>query len=346
MHAKIALCLGALVLAANGWAQSTTSPTAAPARAQSSALPASPIELQTVTVTGEQPGPALWEVRKGDHTLWVIGTLSPLPKHAQWQWTQLEQALSRSTELLEAPSAHLKMPSSLFSRLALQPSARLNPGGATLQRLLPAEMYTRWAALKHQYLGDDDALEFMRPIVVAEQLYEKALAANGLTNDTDVADMVEKLAHRHGTRVIGVRYELFITHTPAVTNTADQEQQQGIACLDETMRLVEQDLPKLTQRANAWATGDTKTLQGLMEQTHYEPCVVAAINGDFEHQLDIPDLPARIETTWLTAAQDALTRNKRTVAILSMEQVMAPDGYIAKLKSLGYIVRPPEDLSP
>ncbi len=345
MHAKKAVGLGALLAMATAWAQSAPPPVAQPARSQTSPAPASAIELQTVTVRGEQPGPALWEVRKGDHLMWVIGTLSPLPKDAQWQWTKLEDALARSTELLEAPSAHLKMPPSLFSRLALQPAAQLNPEGATLESLLPPEMYARWEVLKHQYLGNDDALEFRRPIVVAEQLYDKALAANGLSNEVDVPDMVQKLAHRHGTRVIGVRYELLITHAPA-TATTMESQQQGIACLDETMGMVEHDLPKLTQRANAWATGDMKTLQQLMQNSHYEPCVVAAINGDFEHQLNIPDLPKRIEDTWITAAQDALTRNKRTLAILSMDQVMAPDGYIARLKSLGYIVRAPEDLGP
>ena len=346
MHAKIAVGLVALLVMSQTWAQSGTPPVADPAHAQTSPTPAAAIQLQAVTVRGEQPGPALWEVRKGDHVMWVIGTLWPLPKHAQWQSPMLEQALARSTELLEAPSAHLKMPTSLYSRLALQPAARLNPDGATLQSMLPPDMYARWDVLKRQYLGNDDALDYMRPIVVAEQLYDKALDTSGLSNDIDVPGMIEKLAHRHGTRVIGVRYELVITHAPANVKTMVQSQQQGIACLDETMSMVEHDLPKRTQRANAWATGDMRTLQQLTQSAHYEPCVVAAINGDFEHQLNLPDLPQRIEDTWITAAQDALTRNKRTVAILSMDQVMAPDGYIAKLKSLGYTVRPPEDLQP
>ncbi|WP_158543530.1 TraB/GumN family protein [Dyella solisilvae] len=339
MHAKTAVFLGTLLIAAHASAQSSSPPTTAQ---QVPASAATAVQLQTVTVHGELPGPALWEVRRGDHIMWVIGTLSPLPKDADWQWNTLEQALARSTELLEAPSAHLKMPTSLYSRLALQPAAKLNPGGATLRDLLPPEMYARWEAVRHQYLGDDDALEYMRPIVVAEQLYFKALKANGLTAETDVEGMVEKLAHRHGTRVIGVRYEQVISHAPGLTQGADQAQKQGIACLDETMHMVEHDMPTLTQRANAWATGDMKTLQELMQGTNYEPCVVAAINGDFEHQLNIPDLPKRIEATWFQAAQQAMTRNKRTVAILTMDQLMSPDGYLARLKSLGYIVRAPE----
>lgn len=340
MHAKTVLCLGTLLLASGAWAQN------APVPASTAAAPPPPanaVELQTVTVRGEQPGPALWEVRRGTHVLWIVGTLSPLPKHAEWQWTKLETALSRSTELLEAPSARLKMSSSLFSRLALQPSAKLNPGGATLQGLLSPEMYTRWLALRHQYLRDDDALEFMRPMIVAQQLYEKALAADDLTNTIDVADMVEKLAHRHGNRVIAVRYELLVTRAPPSTSI-DQDQQKGIACLDETMRLVEHDMPKLTQRANAWATGDMTTLQGLMPQHSYEPCIVAAINGDFEKQLNIPDLPQRIETAWMDAAEAALIRNRSTVAVLSLEQLLSDDGYLAKLKARGFIVRSPEDV--
>lgn len=339
MHAKTAFCLATLCLASHAWAQS--SPTSPPP----AATVQSAIQLQTVTVHGDQPGPALWEVRRGDHVMWVIGTLSPLPKDAEWQWTKLEDALARASELLEAPSAHLKMPPSLFSRLALQPAAKLNPGGVTLEHLLPPEMYQRWLAVRHQYLGDDDALEYQRPIVVAEDLYHKALKANGLTDETDVAGMVEKLAHRHGTRVIGVRYELVITRAPPVAQGADQEQKQGIACLDETMHMVEHDMPALAQRANAWATGDMKTLQELMQGSHYEPCVVASINGDFEHQLNIPDLPKRIEATWFEAAEQAMTRNKRTVAILTMDQLMSTDGYLARLKSLGYTVRAPEGVT-
>jgi len=340
MHAKTALCMAALMFSSSVLAQNAPAPAGT---APAPPPPSNAVELQTVTVRGEQPGPALWEVRRGTHVLWIVGTLSPLPKHAEWQWTKLETALGRSNELLEAPSARLRMPPSLFSRLALQPSAKLNPGGATLKQLLPNDTYQRWLALRHQYLRDDDALEFMRPMIVAQQLYEKALAADDLTNDIDVASMVERLARKHGNRIIGVRYELLVTKAPPSTSI-DQDQQKGIACLDETMHLVEQDMPKLTQRANAWATGDMATLQSLMPHRSYEPCIVSAINGDFEKQLNIPDLPQRIENAWMDAAEAALVRNRSTVAVLSMDQLLSDDGYLAKLKARGFTVRSPEDV--
>ncbi|WP_165418420.1 TraB/GumN family protein [Dyella amyloliquefaciens] len=305
--------------------------------------PAKPINLQAVTVRGAQPGPALWEVRKGDHVLWILGTISPLPKYATWQWTQLEQALGKSSEMLEAPSARLKMPPSLFSRLALQPAARLNPGGATLEHLLPSDMYERWRVLRREYLHDDDAYEYQRPIIVAEQLFTQALSAHGLTGDTDIEDIVEKLARKHGARQVPVRYELVIRKVAEPTGSVDSDQQQGIACLDETMQIIEHDMSKLTERANAWATGDTSTLQKLMQGSR-EPCVVSAINGDFEHQLNVNDLPQRINAAWVKEADLALTRNRRTVAVLTMEQLMSPTGYLATLRSMGYLVQPPADL--
>ena len=31
--------------------------------------------LEEIMVLGEQPGPAMWRVTKGDHTLWIFATL-------------------------------------------------------------------------------------------------------------------------------------------------------------------------------------------------------------------------------------------------------------------------------
>ncbi len=36
--------------------------------------------LEEILVVGEQPGPAMWRVTKGDHTKWILATLEPLPR--------------------------------------------------------------------------------------------------------------------------------------------------------------------------------------------------------------------------------------------------------------------------
>lgn len=40
--------------------------------------------IEEVVVIGVQPGPKMWRVNKGDHELWIFGTLSLLPKKMQW----------------------------------------------------------------------------------------------------------------------------------------------------------------------------------------------------------------------------------------------------------------------
>ena len=51
--------------------------------------PATPV-LETLVVTGVQPGPGLWQVRHGEHTLWIMGTLSPLPRRMDWEPRELD----------------------------------------------------------------------------------------------------------------------------------------------------------------------------------------------------------------------------------------------------------------
>ena len=44
---------------------------------QAPAAPPTVVDLEAMVVRGQQPGPGLWKVSKGDHVLWILGTLSP-----------------------------------------------------------------------------------------------------------------------------------------------------------------------------------------------------------------------------------------------------------------------------
>jgi hypothetical protein len=56
--------------------------------------------LEEVLVTGEHPGPALWKVSSGDHVLWILGEVSPLPARLKWRSRQFESLLATSQEVL------------------------------------------------------------------------------------------------------------------------------------------------------------------------------------------------------------------------------------------------------
>ena len=58
-------------------------------------------EVEEVLVIGEQSGPGLWKVFKDDHVLWILGTLSPLPKKLTWRSTKIEEVVKQSKKWLK-----------------------------------------------------------------------------------------------------------------------------------------------------------------------------------------------------------------------------------------------------
>lgn len=324
------------------WPQSSpASPSSAPA-----AAPANAPLLQAVTVTGEQPGPGLWRVSKGDHVMWVLGTLTPLPRGMAWRSTQVEQTLAHSQELLEAPTAEVKVDANFFSKMALLPSAygaRKNPGGANLQQILPPQMYARWEVLKPQYFGNDRSIEYWRPIVVALKLYRKALDKAGLTGANDVDKAVLKMAGQHDVKPIPVKYQLVVTHPREALETIKQTNLHDISCFNQTLDTVQNDMGALVARANAWSTGDVQTLRDLAVNDRHQSCIIAVVNAEFAERIGLHDLPRRMEQAWLDAAEAAMTRNTQTFAVLPMEQVLSTDGFLAELKAKGYTVQSPEE---
>jgi TraB/PrgY/gumN family len=345
MRILIVTGLLAALFASPAWPQSApATPSSAPTPSRDHA----PL-LQAVVVTGEQPGPGLWKVSKGDHVMWVLGTLQPLPRHMEWRSAEVDRTIAQSQEMLEMPSAELKVDAGFFAKVALLPSvygARKNPGGENLQQILPPEMFARWEVLKQFYFGDDHGIEYWRPILVAWKLYQKALDKAGLTNANDVAAMARKLADKHDVKRVPVKYRLEVEHPREALDTIKQTNLHDISCFNQTLNIVEHDMGQLTARANAWSTGDIDSLRNLTVGDRHESCLIAVINADVAQQLGLSDLPQHMEAMWQQAAIAAMARNTQTFAILPMREVLSPDGYLAHLKAMGYTVQSPEDLDP
>lgn len=317
-----------------------------PVFAQSSAAPAPEVaELPVVVVSGVQPGPGLWKVSKGDHVMWVLGTLSPLPREMQWQSREVEQAIAASQQVLLEPSVQLKANVGFLGKLFLLPSAygaRKNDDGATLQQVLPPPVYARWQTLKQKYLGDDRGVERWRPLFASQELYRKALKANGLSRSGGVRTNVDALAKRHGVPELATDYHVLIEHPRAAIKAFRQAAPRDVTCFIRTLDSVEHDLPAMTARANAWATGDLQALRELPDSDRRDACVAAIASAGFAQALGLADVPAQQRATWLAAARKALAGNAQTFALLPMDELLKPDGYLATLQAEGYQVDAPE----
>src|SRR5215469_12364414 len=332
LAAMLALTLGLPVHAQNAPAAATTAP-------------GQVTNLEAVTVSGEQPGPGLWRVSKGDHVMWVLGTLSPLPNRMEWKTNDVEQTIAESQEVLGPPSIALKPKTNFFGKLFLLPSlvgARKNPDGQTLQQMVPAPDYARWLVLKQQYLGNDRSIEDWRPIFAAVELYDKAIKRHGLTSSGGVKDAVRDLAKKHNVKFTTARYTMLVEEPRTAVKTFKTSPMDDRECFGRTLDTVERDMGRITERANAWATGDIETLRGLPMNDQREACISAVTEAGFAKQLGFNDVQQKAQATWMEAAQQALANNTQTFAMLPMEEVLSPHGLIARLKAQGYQVEAPD----
>ncbi len=80
-------------------------------------------DLETLVVTGVQPGPGLWRVSHEGNVLWILGTVSPLPAKMEWQSAEVEAVIADSQQVLLPPSVTMSAEVGLFRSLALAPSA-------------------------------------------------------------------------------------------------------------------------------------------------------------------------------------------------------------------------------
>lgn len=327
--------------------------TAAPASASSSNIavhaqpaPASSITtLQAVTVTGVVPGPGLWKVSRGDHVLWILGVVPTLPAGIEWRSSQVAQTIAASQTVLESPGVKLQVDTNWFGKLFLLPSvyrAQRNPDGKTLKDVLAPAMYARWETAKQHYFGEDRGIERYRPILAAAKLMKKAMQANGLRGDGEVTDIVAALAKQHGVKTVKPETTLEIREPRQAVKAFAASGPDGIACLGLVLDVVDHELPDFHARANAWATGDIDTLRKVPESAYRDTCQSAITGAGFAKALGIDNLPARVEGTWLAAADEALAANMQSFAVLPMHDLLDPNGYLAALQARGYTITAPD----
>ena len=297
--------------------------------------------LEEVLVTGERPGPGMWRVSKDGHDLWILATLEPLPKKMVWRSAAVEKQIAASQVVIAPPQVTTDI--GFFRGLTLLPSllrARKSPDGATLAQSLPHELYMRWLALRVKYLGSTND-EQMRPMVAALDLYLHALDDAGLTSDDSVWEIVAKSASRAHVPILPVTLKLSIDDPrSSIKEFAQISRDAEVGCLEKTMERVETDLQPMQQRANLWALGD---VQGLKAQ-HYPDERVACLDAVFSvPQLrdQLQQAKARIDGVWLAAAKNALAANASSFAVLSITEMLQPDGWLDKLRAAGYEVKEP-----
>jgi uncharacterized protein YbaP (TraB family) len=291
-----------------------------------------PEKLDEIVVTGERAGPGLWHVHKGAAQLWIFGTVSPLPKDMTWRSTQLEEVLDGTDQVLVAKPFEIGIARALWL-LVTQRDLLMVGHGKKLVDVLPAELHARFAAQRAKYTKDADKWEKFRPIIAAAFLEEDALHAVGLSTRLDLADEVRSLARKHHVRIEEFKIAGLHDVLDALKTLPPATEQK---CVAASLATIETGMPRLIDRAQAWATGDVQRIQGLPESGEVAECR-AAITVD----PGAGDLYTLLRQTWIENMARHLETGGVTLAVVSMDMLIEPGGFLDALRSRGYTIDPP-----
>lgn len=301
--------------------------------------------MNTVEVKGVLPGPGFWKVSKGDNSVWILASIRPVPKRMQWETIKLERKLVDAQVLIGSPSVKLDADIGFFGKIGLLPSllkARKNPDGKTLQEILPPATYQRWLVMKQKYIGNDQGIESWRPIFAAQELYEKAIAKAGLSNDGVVWPKAEKLAKRAEVRINRPEINVNIGDPKKFIKAFNRNSLDDVSCFEKTLDSIDRDVQFMAERGRLWAEGDVAGLRRISQDDFSGTCIDALLGSGVAKSAGLEDVPARVRNTWLAAVEESLNRNRSAVAVINIAELIRPGGMLDRMRAKGYAIIEPE----
>lgn len=293
--------------------------------------------MEEVEVTGERPGPNLWRVSNGDHVVWLMGTLDPLPKGMSWRSRELESVLKEVEQVVPSwPDVDVSAgPVTLMRTWWQWRRVQKIPDNETLKDWLPPDLYSRWDALKVRYQVRGNSIDKEVPVLAAMHLYRRALEVAKLAPARDVERTVLKLTRKNKVRI--AQTELKVKDPrEVVIQFGEIPRDVQIRCLAAIVARLERDMDTIKAQADAWALGDVEALRKLPYPQEISVCTNALeTSGRMKEMID------HVNTSWNTTLDSALTKGPPTLAIKPIYDLLGETGVIERLRAKGYQIDGP-----
>jgi uncharacterized protein YbaP (TraB family) len=291
-----------------------------------------PPPVDEIVVTAERAGPGMWHVHRGAANVWILGSISPLPHDITWRSKQVETVLESTSQVLVQKPLEISIPRILWMLIADRKYLMVG-GGKRLKDVLPPDLYRRFAAQRSNVGEDADKWERYRPIIAVAFLQRDAFHQVNLSMRLDLGAALRVLAKKHGVRieeikVAGVSDMLEALKTmPAATERT---------CVEASLTTIESGLPRLVDRAQAWAVGNVERIENLPELKDVDACRSALDAGK-----GALDVIGRIRQTWLENIEKYLRSAGTTIAVVNLDMLLERGGLLDQLRAKGYEVDAP-----
>jgi uncharacterized protein YbaP (TraB family) len=291
-----------------------------------------PPVLDEIVVTAERAGPGMWHVHRGAANVWILGSISPLPRDITWRSKQVETVLESTSQVLVQKPLEISIPRILWMLIADRKFLMVG-GGKRLKDVLPPELHARFAAQRSNVGEDADKWERYRPIIAVAFLQQAAFHKVNLSMRLDLGAALRALAKKHGVRIEEIKVAGASDMLEALkTMPAATER----TCVEASLSTVESGLPRLVDRAQAWAVGNVERIENLPELKDVDACRTA-----LDADKGALDMIGRIRQTWLENIEKNLRSAGTTIAVVNLDMLLERGGLLDELRSKGYEVDAP-----
>jgi uncharacterized protein YbaP (TraB family) len=300
---------------------------AASARAEQSPAP-----LEEIVVTAERAGPGMWHVRRGDANVWILGSIAPLPRDITWRSKQVESVLESTSQVLVQKPLEISVPRILWMLIADRKLLMVG-GGKKLKDVLPPELHARFATQRGKVTDDAAKWERYRPIIAAAFLQQAAFHQVNLSMRLDLGAALRELAKKHGVRVEELKVAGVSDMLDALKTMPEATER---TCVEASLSTVETGLPRLVDRAQAWANGNVERIENTPELKDVDACRSALDAGK-----GASDVIGRIRQTWLENIEKYLHSAGTTIAVVNLDLMLERGGLLDQLRAKGYEIDAP-----
>jgi uncharacterized protein YbaP (TraB family) len=263
--------------------------------------------------------PAMWQVKSGNSTIYLFGTVHVLPNDTDWHFPALSQALTQSQTLyLELTDDDQANMTALVMRYGLDTE---HPLSTQLSDSDNAAL-TR-AAQMAGLPGGAATLQPMKPWLAALTLTVAPLMKAGLDPAEGVDKQLKLQMTTAGKPVRGLE-----TAEQQIQFLADMPNGLQLAFLRDTLRDADKDVAELRSLVDAWKRGDVAAIAKLEndELKTEEPALYQS-------------LLVQRNTAWAAKIKDMLKQPGTVFVAVGAAHLAGPDSVQAQLAKLGISVQ-------
>jgi uncharacterized protein YbaP (TraB family) len=286
------------------------------------------VSNEVVVVTAQAPGPAFWHLKKGDSEIWILGTLSPMPKTLSWNTKHLSELIEGSHVVLMPPAASAGFFETSWFLLTHRGLLSM-PDDQKLEDTLPAALKARFVAARQLAKREADRYEDDPPIVAAMKLQQDFNEAKGFSQD-EPRRSVERIARAKHVPVRNIADYGALGMVKEFLRLPMDVQQ---ACLADTVSDIEVHNIHAVAAAEAWAAGDLKEVKAHFSTPSMLRC--AKTSSSFNKFFD------RAVADYLTVINEALSKPGKTILLTDIGSLLRNSGVVEKLRAQGVTIEGP-----